>query len=80
MKKQILLVKGAVVLTKKEQTKINGSGPIAICGRNGDCPQGSTCMGDYCYADGGGGNPSGGCNEPTRFCCFPETGCGCVYF
>ncbi|QHI37654.1 hypothetical protein IMCC3317_30350 [Kordia antarctica] len=80
MKKRILEVKGVTELTKKEQTLINGSaGPIAFCGPNGDCPPGSTCDGDYCYADGGG-NPGGGnCHEPTRFCIPPETGCGCVY-
>jgi len=80
MKKQILQVKGAVVLTKKEQQRINGSGPIALCDEFGNCPQGSTCIGDVCYTDGGGNPGGGGCNEPQRICTFPETGCGCVYF
>ena len=79
MKKQILQVKGAVTLTKQQQLSINGGNPIGFCDSEGNCPQGSTCIGDYCYTDGGGGNPGGGCNEPRRFCEYPETGCGCVY-
>ncbi|AXG68759.1 hypothetical protein KORDIASMS9_00975 [Kordia sp. SMS9] len=81
MKKQILQVKGATALTKKEQRQINGGNPIAICDRNGDCPSGSSCAPDgLCYRDANGGSGSGGCNEPMRICVLPETGCGCVYF
>ncbi|WP_430411144.1 hypothetical protein [Kordia sp.] len=81
MKRKILKVQGAIELTKKEQTHINGAGPIALCDMYGNCPPGSTCIGDVCYTnDDGGGNPGGGCNEPKRVCQPWETGCGCVYF
>ncbi|PTX60614.1 hypothetical protein C8N46_106260 [Kordia periserrulae] len=80
MKKQILQVKGAVKLTKKEQQFINGGNPVGVCDGNGSCPPGYVCIGYLCYADDGGNpNPGGGCNEPTRICELPETGCGCVY-
>lgn len=80
MKKLIERIEGARLLSKTEQKDANGAGPVAICLDNGDCPPGTTCIGNLCFTDnnpGGGGGT--GCNEPLRFCFPPETGCGCVY-
>lgn len=81
MKKQILKVKGAAILTKKEQTRISGARAIGFCTEGSPCPPGSSCIGDICFTNGNDGNPvgGGGCIEPIRICEFPETGCGCIY-